>query len=109
MWNRVIFLIALMIAVALLLRVSDTVETAIDVFPIDREQIQLVDLDFALWLRLAFIAGHACVAWFVIQIRRRNATLPLKILTFILFSELIAIYVVTLRFWYGGIEGIRLY
>ena len=109
MWNRVIFLVALAVAVALVPRVYLTVEAVLGLFPIGKDEGVFVDLDFALWLRAAFIAAHACVAWFAVQIWRRSATLPLKILTVILLGELITIYVVTLRFWYGGIPEIRLY
>lgn len=109
MWNRVIFLIALAIAVALVPHVYSTVEAVIGLFPIEEGDIVTVDLDAALWLRAAFIAAHACAAWFVVLIWRGNATVSHKVLTLILLGELIAIYVVTLRFWYGGIPEIRLY
>ncbi len=109
MWNRVMFLVALTIAVALVPRVYLTLEAVIGLFPIKEGDIVTVDLDAALWLRAAFIAAHACVAWFVVLIWRGNATVSHKVLTLILLGELIAIYVVTMRFWYGGIPEIRLY
>jgi len=109
MWNRVIFLVAFTIAVALVPRVYLTVEAVLGLFPIGKDEGVFVDLDFALWLRAAFIAAHACAAWFVVLIWRRKGTLALNILTLILLSELITIYLVTLRFWYGGIPEIRLY
>lgn len=108
MWNRVIFVVALTIAIALMPRVYLTVEAAIGLFPI-REGIWLVDLDFVIWLRAAFVAAHACVAWFVAQMWKGKSNLASKILTFVLLAELIVIYLVTLRFWYGGIPEIRLY
>jgi hypothetical protein len=91
MWNRVIFLVALTIAVALVPRVYLTVEAVIGLFPIEEGDIVTVDLDAVLWI------------W------RRKGTLALNILTLILLTELITIYVATLRFWYGGIPEIRLY
>jgi hypothetical protein len=109
MRNRVIFLIALAIAVALVPHVYSMVEAVIGLFPIEEGDIVTVDLDAVLWLRAAFIAAHACVAWFVVLIWRRKGTLALNILTLILLTELITIYVATLRFWYGGIPEIRLY
>jgi hypothetical protein len=104
MRNRVIILVALTVAVALLPRVYLTVEAVRGLFPIDKDEVVFVDLDFVLWLRAAFIAAHAFVAWFVVLIWRRNATSLHKVLTLVLLAELIVIYAVTLRFWYGGIE-----
>jgi hypothetical protein len=108
MGNRVIFLAALAFAVVLLPRVYDTAETLIDVFPIDEGEVWFVDLDPAPWYSAVFVAAHACVAWCAALIWRRQATLSLRILTLILLGELIAIYVMTFRFWVGGIE-VRLY
>ena len=104
MRNRVVILVALAVVAALLPRVYLTVEAVRGLFPIAKDDIVFVDLDFVPWLRAAFIAAHACVAWFLVLIWRRKATLPLKILTLILLTELVTIYLVTLRFWYGGIE-----
>ena len=104
MWNRVAFLVALTISVVLLPRVYHTVETVIGLFPIAPGEIVIVDLDPAPWYSGLFIAAHACVVWFVALWRRGTATLWLKILTLIVLGELITIYLVTLRFWHGGVE-----
>ena len=104
MWNRVIFLVALAFAVVLLPRVYDIAETLIGFFPINEGEIWFVHLDPAPWYSAVFIAAHACVAWCAALIWRRKATFSLKILTLILLGELIAIYVMTVRFWVGGIE-----
>ena len=104
MRNRVIFFAALAIAVVLLPRVYDTVEAVRDVFPIDEGVIVNLHLDFVPWYRAVFIAAHAFVAWFAVLIWRHNATSLHKVITLVLLAELIIIYAVTLRFWYGGIE-----
>jgi hypothetical protein len=97
-------LVALTIALVLLPRAYHTVETVIGLFPIAHGEIVTVDLDPAPWYSGLFIAAHACVVWFVALWWRGNATLWLKVLTLIALGELITIYLVTLRFWHGGVE-----
>jgi hypothetical protein len=102
--TRLATLAALTLAVLLLPRVYDTVETVIGLFPLIPGGVVFVHLDPAPWYRALFIAAHACVVWFVALWWRGNATLWLKILTLIVLGELITIYLVTLRFWHGGVE-----
>jgi hypothetical protein len=109
MWNRLMFVVGLTIAVALMRRVYLSLDAVIGLFPIREGDIVLVDLDFVFWLRAAFVVAHACVAWFVAQMWKGKSTLASKILTLVLLVELVVIYLVTLRFWYGGIPEIRLY
>ena len=97
-------LAAVTLAVVLLPRVYLTAETLVGLFPIDQEASVFVDLDPAPWYRALFIAAHACVAWFVALWWRGTATLWLKTLTLLVLVELIAIYLMTLRFWHGGVE-----
>jgi uncharacterized protein (DUF983 family) len=79
-------------------------ETVVALFPIEPHLITFVDLDPAPWYTAVFIAAHACVAWFVALWWRGNASLWLKILTLVVLGELIAVYLLTLRFRQGGIE-----
>lgn len=96
--------VAGIVVVALLPRVYLTVDAVIDVFPIDPGAIVFLHLDWGSRGRALFITAHACVAWFIALWWRGNATLWLKILTLVVLGELIAIYLMTLRFWYGGLE-----
>ena len=104
MLNRLVFVLALAIAVQLLARVYETAETLIGLFPLDKDLILFFDLEFGPLATAVFIAAHACVAWFVVRIRRGAAPLSLKVLTLILLGEVVAIYLMTLRFWYGGVD-----
>lgn len=105
MWNRVIFAVALTIAVALMRRVYLTADEVSGVFPIKEGDIVFVELSFASWLRAAFVVAYACVAWFVAQMWKGKSTVTSQILTLVLLVELIVIYSVTLRVWYGGVNA----
>jgi hypothetical protein len=99
MVKRVIFFGTLFSAVALLPRVFQTVDAAIDLLPVNEFLVTFVDLEWALWYRALFLAAHACVGGGAFLIGRREATLQFKVLTALLFCELITIYVTTFLFW----------
>jgi hypothetical protein len=99
MVRRVIFFGTLFAAVALLPRVFLTVDAAIDLLPVNEYLVPFVELEWALWYRAIFLAAHACVAGGVFLMGRGEGTLQLKILTVLLFCELIIVYATTFLFW----------
>lgn len=103
MLNRLIFWVALAVAVVLLPRVYVTVHAAAGILPIQEGEVAVFDVNFGPWARAMFIAAHACIAAGVVLIWRAKATLQLKIVTLILFSELVVIYAITWLFWRNGV------
>lgn len=103
MLNRLVFWLTLAVAVILLPRVYVTLDVARNILPIQDGELAVFDVNFGLWARAVFIAAHACVATGIVLIWRANATSKLKILTLILFTELVVIYATTWLFWRNGV------
>jgi len=103
MLNRLLFVVAIATAIALLPRTYLTIHTAASIFPILKDEVVVFDVPFGPSVRAAFIAAHAFAAWFVWIIWRGKVTLAVKLLTLILFVELLAIYVITLLLKSNGV------
>lgn len=110
MQSRVILLAGLiLLSLTLAPRVYILVEEATGLFPVDEGVIVLLHLPEGPWFRTPFIVAHACIAWGVVLIRTGHATLLLKVLMFVVLSEMVAIYLTTFRFWNNGFGEVPLY